>query len=59
MSLSLALPNPATVDWQPISLPLDLKNILRTPTIKIAAECLTLLSLSVGLFSLFLGLSVL
>jgi len=35
------------------------QNIFRTPAVKIAADALTLVCLSIGLFSLFLGLSVL
>lgn len=59
MSLSLALPTAATVDWKPISWRLDWQNIFRTPAAKISAEVLTLACVSIGLFSLFLGLSVL
>ena len=35
------------------------QNIFRTKAAKVTAEALTLLGVSVGLFSLFLGLSVL
>ena len=69
MSLSLILPTATAADWQPVSLPFDYKSIFRTapagtlakagPILKIAAEALTLLGVSAGLFSLFLGLSVL
>ena len=59
MSLSLTLPTAATIDWKPVSLRVDWQNILRTPAVKIAAEVLTLVCLSTGLLSLFLGLSFL
>lgn len=65
MSLRLVLPTGATVDWRPINLTIDCKSILRTsPAEALAkagpalAEVLTLLGVSVGLFSLFLGLSL-
>ncbi len=113
MSLGLTLPAVSAVDWKPISLRVDWKNIFRTapatlsprpprsawqagrlarragpaslkaagdvlvqlaaqmdllaqaalairayPAVKIAAEALTLACLSIGLFSLFLGLSL-
>ncbi len=58
MSLSLVLPTSAAVDWRPINLTINYKSIFRSQTAKVAAEALTLLGVSVGLFSLFLGLSV-
>lgn len=59
MSLSLVLPANTTIEWKPINLTIDYKSIFRTGSAKMITEGLTLLSVTVGLFSLFLGLSVL
>jgi len=59
MSLALNLPGATTIDWTPVSWRVDWQSILRTKAVKVAVECLTLLSVTAGLFSLFLGLSVL
>lgn len=58
MSVSVALPATTALDWKPVSLVFTYKNIFRTPAIKVAAEVVTLLAVFAGIFSLFLGLSV-
>ncbi|OIN89929.1 hypothetical protein COX59_03505 [Candidatus Beckwithbacteria bacterium CG_4_10_14_0_2_um_filter_47_25] len=59
MSFSLVLPTTAVFDWKPINLAINFKSIFRSRSAKVAAEALSLLSVTVGLFTLFLGLSVL
>lgn len=54
MSFPVALTQPLTVDWKPVSLVFSCKNIFRTIMI---AEALTLLAVFAGLFSLFFGLA--
>lgn len=57
MSLSLTLPTTSAINWKPAGLRYDWQSILRTPTVKVTAEVLSLISLSIGLLSLWLGLS--